>query len=149
VGPTRQARWRLAAKGFGSSAEKDQADAAPAAAQGVDGISFEPAKKKGPKVIAKDVEKTTGSYESLTEDQKTETVFVGVLLVVFLLIMGMGGFVAVSGFLSDDLTSSHRTRCTRRSLRQLDSSFCFLAPTGCSKPPRARSELFKASKGKI
>jgi len=34
---------------------------------------------------------------------QTETVFVGVLLVVFLLIMGMGGFVAVSGFLSDDL----------------------------------------------
>eukprot|EP00240_Pyramimonas_obovata_P014582 CAMPEP_0118931750 /NCGR_PEP_ID=MMETSP1169-20130426/7981_1 /TAXON_ID=36882 /ORGANISM="Pyramimonas obovata, Strain CCMP722" /LENGTH=190 /DNA_ID=CAMNT_0006874285 /DNA_START=57 /DNA_END=629 /DNA_ORIENTATION=+ len=104
---TRKTDWRLSAKGFGSSAETEEASATkPMAAEGDEGIAFEPTKKKGPTVVNKDVEKVTGD---LTEAQKTETLFVGSLVVVFSIVMLMGSFIAVSGFLSDDLDQLAQT----------------------------------------
>merc|ERR1719409_1101181 len=104
---TRKTEWRLAAKGFGGSAETEQESAAkPAAATSEEGIAFEPTKKKGPTVVNKDVEAVTGD---LTEAQKTETLFVGSLVVVFSIVLLMGSFIAVSGFLSDDLDQLAQT----------------------------------------
>ena len=100
---TRKVDWRLAAKGFGGSAETEEASATqPSAAQaGDEGIAFEPTKKtKRPVVVNKDVQAITGE---LTAEQETETRFVIALAVVFVIVFMMGAFIAVSGFLSDDL----------------------------------------------
>mmetsp|Transcript_39899 Transcript_39899/g.55463 ORF Transcript_39899/g.55463 Transcript_39899/m.55463 type:complete len:202 (-) Transcript_39899:190-795(-) len=101
-------KWRLSAKGkgFGNTSEETQTESIQSAETSEAAnpeIVFGQKSRRKLKVVAPAVDNMKKDSSEMTEEEQYETLFVGLLLFVFLVIMGMGFFIAASGFLPDNL----------------------------------------------